>query len=99
MKKGIKEVHSFGNPEDGLKSLVDKRTDAFVFQGPVVKYLAKTEFRGRVEVLPGTFDHHYMGMAVPPGSPLREPLNRALLAFMETDQWTQILKQYVGQGS
>jgi ABC-type amino acid transport substrate-binding protein len=98
-KKGIKQVRSFGTPEEGLKSLVDKQTDAFVFQGPVVKYLAKTEFLGRVEVLPGTFDHHYMGMVVPPGSPLREPLNRALLAFMETDRWTQILKQYLGQGS
>ncbi|MGB5703346.1 MAG: transporter substrate-binding domain-containing protein [Polyangiales bacterium] len=99
MKKGIKQVRSFGNPRDGLKSLVDAETDAFVFQGPVVKYLAKNEFLRRVEVLPGTFDHHYMGMAVPPGSQLREPLNRALLAFMETDQWTQILKQYLGQGS
>ncbi len=99
MKKGIKQARSFGNPRDGLKSLVDAETDAFVFQGPVVKYLAKNEFLGRVEVLPGTFDHHYMGMAVPPGSQLRESLNRALLAFMETDQWTQILKQYLGQGS
>ena len=40
-----------------------------------------------------------MGMAFPPGSQLREPLNRALLAFMETDQWTQILKLYLGPGS
>jgi ABC-type amino acid transport substrate-binding protein len=64
-----------------------------------VKYLAKTEFLGRVEVLPGTFDHHYMGMVVPPGSLLREPLNRALLEFIETDQWTQILKHYLGEGS
>ena len=36
-------------------------TDAFVFQGPISKYLAKHE-------------------------------------FMETDQWTQILKQYLGEG-
>jgi ABC-type amino acid transport substrate-binding protein len=99
MKKGIKQVRSFGNPRDGLKSLVNAETDAFVFQGPIVKYLAKHEFLRRVEVLPGTFDHHYMGMALPPGSQLREPLNRALLAFMETDQWTQILKLYLGPGS
>ena len=63
-----------------------------------MKYLAKTELRGRVEVLPGTFDHHYVSMAVQPGSQLREPLNRALLEFIETDRWTQILKQYLGQG-
>jgi ABC-type amino acid transport substrate-binding protein len=99
VKKGIKQLRSFGNPQEGLKSLVDKTTDAFVFQGPIVKHLAKAEFRGRVEVLPGTFDHHYLGMALPPGSQLREPLNRALLAFIETDQWTQILKQYLDQDS
>ncbi len=98
-KKGIKQLRSFENPREGLQSLVDKKTDAFVFQGPVVKYLVKNEFLRRVEVLPGTFDHHYVGMAVPPGSQLREPLNRALLAFTETDQWTQILKQYLGQSS
>jgi len=64
-----------------------------------VKYLAKNELLGRTEVLPGTFDPHYTGMAVPPGSQLREPLNRALLASIETDRWTQILKRYLGQGS
>ena len=99
VKNGIKQLRSFENPHEGLKSLADRTTDAFVFQGPNVKHLVKSEFRGRVEVLPGTFDHHYLGMALPPGSQLREPLNRALLAFIETDQWTQILKQYLGQGS
>ena len=99
MRTGITAVRSFGNPRDGLKSLVDAETDAFVFQGPILKYLAKNEFPGRVEVLPGTFDRRYMGMALPPGSQLREPLNRALLEIMETDQWTQILKQYLGHRS
>ena len=99
MRMGLRHVRSFGNPRDGLKSLVHAESDAFVFQGPILKYLAKNEFLGRVEVLPGTFDHGYMGMALPPGSQLREPLNRALLEFMETDQWTQILKQYLGQDS
>lgn len=98
MKKGIKHVRSFGNPRDGLESLVDAETDAFVFQGPIVKYLAKTEFPGRVEVLPGTFDQHYMGMAVLPNSQLREPLNRAILDVMGTDTWTRILQRYLGQG-
>jgi ABC-type amino acid transport substrate-binding protein len=36
---------------------------------------------------------------LPPGSRLLEPLNRALLEFMETDRWTQIVKQYLGQRS
>jgi len=97
-KMGIRRVRSFENPLDGLTSLVEAETDAIVFLGANLEYLAKSEFVGRVEVLPGTFDDHYMGMALPSGSLLREPLNRALLGFVETDEWTQILKKYLGQG-
>lgn len=97
-KNGIRQVRLFGNPRDGLKSLIDAETEAFVFQGAILKYMARKEFPGQVEVLPETFDHHYIGMAFPPGSQLREPLNRALLEFIETDQWTQILKLYLGHG-
>jgi len=40
-----------------------------------------------------------MGMAVPPNSPLREQLNRALLKVMKKEEWSRLLKQYLGSGS
>lgn len=97
-EKGI-AVFPFKNERDGLQALVDAKIDAFVFDESVLKYLTRTQYPARVHVLPETFDHYYVSMAVPQGSPIREPLNRAILKFMETNQWTRIVEQYFGPGS
>jgi ABC-type amino acid transport substrate-binding protein len=61
-----------------------------------LKHLARTEFAGRVHVLAGTFDHYYVSMAMPEGSPLREPLNRALLEIIAKDDWLRLVELYLG---
>jgi ABC-type amino acid transport substrate-binding protein len=58
--------------------------------------LVRTRFPTRVQVLPETFDHYYVSMVLPPDSPLREPLNRAILKFMDTDKWQIFVKKYLG---
>jgi polar amino acid transport system substrate-binding protein len=94
-KRGI-AVLPFENTRDGLQAIVDKKIDAFVFNELVLKYLARTEFPGRVHVLAGTFDHYYVSMGMPSGSPLREPLNRALLKIITKDDWHRLVKLYLG---
>jgi len=37
-------------------------------------------------------------MGMPNGSPLREPINRALLKIMETEKWKRMVKHYIGSG-
>jgi polar amino acid transport system substrate-binding protein len=96
-KRGI-AVLPFGNIRDGLQAIVDNKIDAFVFNELVLKHLVKTEFPGRVHVLAGTFDHYYVSMAVSEGSPLREPLNRALLNIITTDDWFRWVDFYIGPG-
>ena len=64
----------------------------------VLKYLVRTEFPGRVHVLPEIFDHYSVGMAMPQGSPLREPVNRALLKIIDTDDWLRLKERYIGSG-
>lgn len=88
----------FVHARDGLQAIVDNKIDAFVFAELVLKYLAKNEFPARVQVLPGTFDHYYVSMGMPQGSPLREPLNRALLEITSGDDWLRLLESYVGPG-
>ena len=63
----------FVNEREGLGAVVDGRLDAFVFNVLVLRYLARTEFSGRVRVLPGTFGRYFVKMALPTGSPLRTP--------------------------
>ena len=94
-KRGI-AVLPFENAEDGLQAIVDKKIDAFVFNEAVLKHLVRTAFPGRVQVLAGTFDHYYVSMAVPSGSPLREPLNRALLEITAKDDWPRLVELYMG---
>lgn len=91
-------VRPFEKEQDGLQAVVDKKLDAFVFDELVLKYLVRTEFTGRVHVLPEIFDHYTVGLAMPQGSPLREPLNRALLKIIDTDDWLWLKDRYIGSG-
>jgi ABC-type amino acid transport substrate-binding protein len=91
-------VLGFMNERDGLQALVENQIDAFVYNELILKYLVKTEFPARVHVLAGTFDHYYVSMGMPSGSPLRESLNRALLEIMSGDDWLRLLERYVGSG-
>ena len=88
----------FLTEREGLQAVVDNKIDAFVFDELVLKHIVKNDFPGRVHVLAGTFDHYYMSMGMPNGSPLREPINRALLKIMETDEWTRLVERYIGSG-
>jgi polar amino acid transport system substrate-binding protein len=97
VKHGIAAL-PFGNEKDGLQAIIDKTIDAFVFDEAVLKYLARTEFPTRVNVLAGTFDHYYVSMGMLNDSPLREPFNRALLSFMKKDEWNRLVERYIGSG-
>jgi ABC-type amino acid transport substrate-binding protein len=37
-------------------------------------------------------------LALPAGSPLREPLNRALLEIVESPDWSRRVERYIGPG-
>jgi ABC-type amino acid transport substrate-binding protein len=48
-------------------------------------------------VLPGSFEPQDYGIAFPPGSDLREPVNRELLELLREPLWQDILYRYLGQ--
>jgi ABC-type amino acid transport substrate-binding protein len=95
VKRGI-GVLPLGSMKDGLQAIVDKKIDAFVFNGEVLRYFVKTDFPGRVQVLPDTFGHYYVSMGMRSGSPLRKPLNRALLKITAKDDWLRMVERYLG---
>ena len=88
-------VMPFESIQEGLKDLAAKKIDAFVLNELTLKYLVKNEFPGQVQVIPEIFDEYFVVMAVKEKSLLREPINKALLKFMETQQWSELLKRYV----
>ena len=86
----------FSTSKDGLQAIVEKRIDAFVFDEIVLRQLVKTEFPGRAYVLSETFDNYFTCLGLPIGSPLRKPINMALLQLMDTNQWNRIVERYIG---
>jgi ABC-type amino acid transport substrate-binding protein len=60
-----------------------------------LKYQVKKNFPGRVQVLPGIYDEYFVSIALPPDSPLRKPINKALLNLMKTKNWTELLNRYI----
>jgi polar amino acid transport system substrate-binding protein len=90
------ESVSFGTTPSGLRALVDSEIDAFVLDAPILKYRIHSHYRGRLQVLPEVFDQQYYGIALPNGSNLREPLNRSLLLYIQSEDWKAQLKRYLG---
>jgi ABC-type amino acid transport substrate-binding protein len=88
---------AYETPAEALKEIVDGKLDAFVYDAPILRYLVHKEFPGRLHVLPQTFVRQDYGIALPEGSPLREPINRVLLQKIGDEAWQDILKQYFGQ--
>jgi ABC-type amino acid transport substrate-binding protein len=89
-------VLSFNNVQQGLQAVAENQIDAFVDDEAALKYAVKNEFQGELRVLPETFAHVYVSMALPSNSPLREPLNRVLAKIMETDDWVKLKNRYIG---
>ena len=87
---------TFERIEDGLQAVAENRIDAFVHDEVILKYYARTSYTHRIRVIPDTFNHYYIGMAMSPASSLREPLNRALLRSIKKQEWAGILDRYVG---
>jgi polar amino acid transport system substrate-binding protein len=96
-RRGI-AVRPFENVQVGLQAIVDKKIDAFVYNESTLQYFVRTEFPGRVHVLAGIFNHYYVSIGMPTGSPLREPINRALLKIIARDEWLRLVERYIGHG-
>lgn len=49
-----------------------------------------------MRVLPDTFGRYFVKMALPAGSPLREPLDRTLLEITGSLDWDRRVERYLG---
>ncbi|HSO60654.1 MAG TPA: transporter substrate-binding domain-containing protein [Desulfobacterales bacterium] len=93
-KQGI-TVIPFEGVQEGVAAVAGRTIDAFVLNEQVLKYLAKKEFPGRVQVLPETYDEYFVSMALPQNSSLRKPINKALLQLMKSRNWNELRNRYI----
>lgn len=72
------------------------RAEALVFDAPVLAYrIKKTEGCG-VRLVGPTFEKQDYGIALPADSPLREPVNTALLTLSESGKLAEISRKWLG---
>jgi len=93
-KKGI-AVITLESVQEGLAGVASKKIDAFVLDEQILKHLVKKEFPGRVQVLSQTYDEYFVSIALQQNRSLRKPINKALLKFMKTQSWTEMMNRYM----
>jgi len=90
---------TYHDAASGLNAVKTGALDAFVYDRPLLYWLAKKEYQDSVQVLDTTFDQQGYAIALPNNSTLRMPINRALLTIIETQSWQDSTANYLGNGS
>ena len=88
----------FPDAEAGLAALAKGRIDALVYDRPLLLWLVNEHFSSSLRVLDQTFDPQVYAIALPQGSPLRMPIDLALLDAIRSDWWQETLSAYLGPG-
>ncbi len=94
--------HSIGVTEfqritEAYQALEQGSLDAVVFDAPVLQYHASREGAGKVEVVGPIFKKENYGIVFPPGSPLRKPVNAALLKMREDGSYDALINKWFGK--
>ena len=87
---------SFATVEEALSAVAAGEADALVYDEPILLYLVRGA-DASFTVLPETFERQDYAVALPEGSPLREPVNRALLRVIDRPAWRETLERYLGE--
>jgi len=81
---------------DALDRLAAGEADAVVYDLPILRHLVSERNAGKVRVLPNLLVRQDYGIALPSGSPLREPFSREILRIIQTPEWSSMLEGYLG---
>jgi ABC-type amino acid transport substrate-binding protein len=69
-----------------------------VFDAPLLGYLIKTQQQGKTRLLAQTLQRQDYVIALPPDSPLREPLNESVLQQVNSPEWQAKLRKVASLG-
>lgn len=82
---------------NALEDLQKGNIDAVVYDAALLKYYIHKRFNRNLRLYEGLFELQYYGIAFPTNSPLREPVNRAMLKITESEEWQTTIKNYLGE--
>ena len=82
---------------EACQALENRQVEAVVHDEAMLRYLIRKNGWGDLMVLPQTLNSESYAIALPPGSPLRERLNRILLQAVHDADWEQTVERYLGE--
>jgi polar amino acid transport system substrate-binding protein len=84
----------YANLKDALASLVGGKSDAVVNSVGALQYAISTYFSGVIPMPSGILTPAYMAFALLPNSPLKKPLDRALIEITASAPWRSLEPSY-----
>lgn len=84
--------------EEAYNLLEEDQVQAIVYDAPVLLYYAATKGKGKVQVVSSIFKLEKYSIALPPGSPLRKPINEALLNIYQDGTYEALYAKWFGVG-
>jgi ABC-type amino acid transport substrate-binding protein len=97
----LKDRHIFyityPSPLEGLKAVQKGEIDAFLYDAPILRYLVLQTSADEIKVIHQQIARQDYGIALSQGSPLREPINQAMLENLQEGWWADTLTQYLGE--
>ncbi|NBC48272.1 MAG: transporter substrate-binding domain-containing protein [Gammaproteobacteria bacterium] len=85
-----------GTLSEALDQLAAGDADAVVHDAPILRYRIAAEFPQQLRVLPLELRRQAYGIALPPGSAMRESVNIALIEIIRSKDWNVVLDAYLG---
>lgn len=85
--------------EGAYALLLNSEAQAVVYDSPALQFFAANEGQGRTQLVGPIFNSESYGIALPENSPLREPINHALLEMREDGTLASINAQYFDTGA
>ncbi len=86
----------FGNLTEALSSLADGRSDAVVNSVGALQYLVGARFAKALYVQRPLLAPAFMAIALPDRSPLRKPIDRAVIKITASPEWKAVEQLYFG---
>jgi ABC-type amino acid transport substrate-binding protein len=91
------EYEKYDDLADALASLSDGRSDAVVNSEGTLRYLVATRFADNIRVPRILLASAYMAIALPEHSPLKRPIDRALIKITGSPGWRSVEERYFGK--
>ncbi len=94
-ERGLR-FRSYDSVEDTIAALHKGQVDAVLHDAPVLRYAVRSLDQDGIVVLPGVVTRNDYAFGMPPASPLRKPVNVALLSIIHEPVWQNIRRRYLG---